>query len=235
MTLSIERYDAVIRRLQALADPEAVDGMSRVGIPSQRALGIHIPQLRSLAREIGRNHDLAEALWQSGSHEARILASMVDDPAVVTGEQMDRWALSFDAWDVCDQCCINLFWRTPYAWEKAFAWSCREEEFVKRAGFVLMAKLAVSDKRAADGLFEQCFLVILAECNDPRNFVKKAVNWALRQIGKRNRTLNEGAIICARTMQRLSTAPARWIASDALRELTGERVQERLRRERDGR
>ena len=140
---------------------------------------------------------------------ATVVPRLVDEPERVTEEQMERWASTFDAWDVCDQCCINLFWRTPHAWEKACAWSCREAVFVKRAGFVLMAKLAVSDKRAADSRFEQCFPVILAECNDPRNFVKKAVNWALRQIGKRNRTLNEEAIGCARTMQRLPTAPAR--------------------------
>jgi 3-methyladenine DNA glycosylase AlkD len=218
----------VLRRLRALANPANVAGMARFGINPSGTLGVSIPILRRIAREVGTDHALAAALWASGVHEARILAALVDDPARVSRAQMNRWAADFDSWDVCDQVCSGLFDRTPFAFQKALAWAERREEFVKRAGFVLMAALAVHDRQAPDAAFERCLPVIARHSTDERNFVKKAVNWALRQIGKRNPRLNRKAIARARVIQRLPSRAARWIAADALRELTGEGVQRTL-------
>ncbi len=184
--------------------------------------------MRRLAREIGTDHRLAEELWNTGVHEARILASMVDDPKQVTNDQMERWAGDLDSWDVCDQCCSNLFDRTDHAWQKAVEWSGRDEEFVKRAGFALMACLAVHDKAATNEAFLGLLPLIEREADDPRNYVKKAVSWALRQIGKRSLRLNAEAIQEAKRILKKDTPPARWIARDALRELQGEAVQGRL-------
>jgi 3-methyladenine DNA glycosylase AlkD len=219
----------VIVKLHSLASPEAVAGMARFGISTENTLGISMPTLRDLAREIGRDHQLALGLWQTGLHEARILASMVDIPGQVTEEQMESWVKDFDSWDVCDQVCGNLFDRTPLAYRKAVEWSDRFEEFVKRAGFVMMAGLALHDKTATDEAFEVFFPCILEEATDDRNFVKKAVNWALRGIGKRSRPLNERAIETARQIAVIDSKTARWIAADALRELTSEKVQSKLR------
>ena len=218
----------VINRLKSLSDPEAVKGMARFGINPKNTYGVSIPNLRKLAKEIGRNHELAQQLWETGIHEARILASMIDNPEEVTNEQMESWVKDFDSWDVCDQCCSNLFGKTRSAYQKAIEWSSRKEEFVKRAGFVLMACLAVSDKKAADNQFVAFLPVIQREAGDNRNFVKKAVNWALRQIGKRNPALNKKAIEAAKEIQKVDSRSSRWISSDALRELTSEAVQRRL-------
>ena len=202
--------------------------MARFGIESTTALGVSVPALRKLAREIGRDHELAAKLWSSGLHEARTLAALVDDPALVTEAQMEAWALALDSWDVCDACCSNLFDRTPFAFAKALAWSRRDEEFVKRAGFTLMATLAVHDKGAGDARFERFFPRIRAEAKDPRNFVKKAVNWALRQIGKRNAALHARAIAEAQIIAAMDAPSARWIATNALRELTSDAVRGRI-------
>lgn len=218
----------VINRLKSLSDPEAVKGMARFGINPKNTYGVSIPNLRKLAKEIGRNHELAQQLWETGIHEARILASMIDNPEEVTNEQMESWVKDFDSWDVCDQCCNNLFEKTRFAYQKAIEWSSRKEEFVKRAGFVLMACLAVSDKKAADNPFVTFLSVIQREAGDNRNYVKKAVNWALRQIGKRNPALNKKAIEAAEEIQKVDSRSSRWISSDALRELTSEAVQRRL-------
>lgn len=218
----------ILRRLRAKANPANVAGMARFGINPTNTLGISIPTLRGMARRIGRDHRLAQSLWTSGIHEARILAGFIDSPAEVTESQMDRWATDFDSWDVCDQVCSSLFDRTPLAWHKAVEWSRRDQEFVKRAGFVLMAALAVHDRQAADRHFERFLSIISREATDERNFVKKAVNWALRQIGKRNRRLNRKAIAAARAIQRKDSKAARWIARDALRELRSDAVQKRL-------
>jgi 3-methyladenine DNA glycosylase AlkD len=220
--------EEVLKRLRSLANPEAVAGMARFGINPENTYGISIPVLRKLAREIGRDHLLAEQLWSSGAHEARILASMVDEPRLVTEEQLERWAAEFDSWDVCDQCCGNLFDKTEFAYRKAVEWPARDEEFVKRAGFAVMAWLAFHDKRAPDEAFLDFLPVIKRESADGRNYVKKAVNWALRQIGKRNAALNIMAIEAAREIQATGSKAARWIAADALRELTSEAVRERL-------
>jgi 3-methyladenine DNA glycosylase AlkD len=212
-----------------MANPRNVEGMAAFGISSTNTLGISIPALRALAKRVGRDHALAQQLWDSGVHEARILAAMVDDPARVTKRQMDRWAVAFDSWDVVDGCCSDLFDKTPYAYEKAFQWSADKREYVKRAGFVLMAALAVHDKKASDADMLQFLPVIARESADERNFVKKAVNWALRQIGKRNRRLNAAAIKTAEQILKTDTRAGRWIARDALRELRGPAVQSRLK------
>jgi len=183
-----------------------------------------------MAKEIGMNHNLANRLWGSKIHEARILASLISNPEMVTEEQIEKWAKDFDSWDVCDLCCGNLFDKTKYAYKKAVEWSSRDEEFVKRAGFVLMATLAVHDKKAQDEDFLKFFPLMIREATDRRNFVKKAVNWALRQIGKRNLNLNKKAIKTAKEIKIIESKSARWIASDAIRELESESVQKRLRR-----
>jgi 3-methyladenine DNA glycosylase AlkD len=203
--------------------------MARFGINVDNALGISVTQLRKLARQIQRDHDLAQQLWASGIHEARILASILDLPSEVSEAQMEAWAAEFNSWDLVDQCCGNLFDKTPFAWDKATQWSRREEQFVKRAGFSLMAYLAVHDKKAPDARFERFLPIIEREASDDRNFVKKSVNWALRQIGKRNGRLNEAAIRRAERIKRIDSKAARWIASDALRELTKPSVQQRVR------
>jgi 3-methyladenine DNA glycosylase AlkD len=219
----------ILNRMTLLGNPANLAGMARFGINPQGALGISMPALRQMAKEIGKDHQLAGELWGSGLHEARILASLVDKPALVDEAQMERWAGDFDSWDVCDQVCGNLFWRQPHAVQKAMQWSERPDEFVKRAGFVLMAELAVHDKKAVDELFETFFAPIERESTDERNFVKKAVNWALRGIGKRNLALNGKAIAAARQILQIHSKTARWIASDALKELTEQKVQNKLR------
>jgi 3-methyladenine DNA glycosylase AlkD len=219
---------AVVENLRALESPEDKEGMARYGIKTDNAFGVSIYVLRKMAKDIGTDHDLALALWDTGIHEAQLLAGIVDDPAQVTERQMEQWVADFDSWDVCDQTCSNLFDRTPFAYRKAFEWAEDEREFVRRAGFVLMAALAVHDKKAGDEAFEQYYPVMKKFATDERNFVRKAVNWALRNIGKRNKTLNESAIGTAREIQAIGGKSARWIAADALRELQGDKVQQRL-------
>ncbi len=223
------QYNDVLNKLKSLSDPNAVAGMARFGINPENTYGVSIPNLRNLAKEIGKDHALAQQLWASGIHEARILASMIDDPKMVTKRQMEKWAKDFDSWDICDQCCMNLFEKTEFAYQKCVEWSSTEQEFVKRAGFALMAILTVHDKKANDKQFERFLPIIKREATDNRNFVKKAINWALRQIGKRNRNLNRKAIKTAREIQEIDSRTAKWIASDALRELASKAVQERLR------
>lgn len=224
------RSKALIDELRSMADPSQLEGMARFGIKTGRALGgIGLPRLRAMAKRIGKDHLLADELWRSQIHEARILASMIDDPAAVSEEQMEEWAAGFDSWDVVDGVCSSLFDKTPFAWAKALEWSSREEEFVKRAGFTMMATLAVHDKKATDEEFLALLPVIEREAGDPRNFVRKAANWALRQIGKRNTVLNAAAIACAERIHSEGTRSAKWVASDALRELRSDAAQSRLR------
>jgi len=220
---------AILDQIKTLGNPESVAGMARFGIRPGQVYGVSMPTLRQMAKDIGRDHALAGQLWDSGIHEARILASLVDDPKHVTEAQMEQWVLDFDSWDVCDQCCNNLFQKTDYGYAKAVEWSGREEEYVKRAGFVLMARIAVADKTADDAAILPFLPIIQREAVDERNFVKKAVNWALRQIGKRNLNLNAAAIETAEAIHQIDSKAARWIAVDALRELQSEKVQEKLR------
>ena len=224
------RCGEIIAELASRADPENVAGMARYGINSKNTLGVSIPHLRAMAKRIGTDHALALELWASGIHEARMLAGFIDDPVMVTETQLERWVKDFDSWDVCDQVCSNLFDKTPFAYEKTAAWSAREKEFVKRAGFVLMAALAVHDKKAPDVRFRRFLPLIEREAADERNFVKKALNWALRQIGKRNRSLNAAAIASAKRIRKMDSRAARWIAAAALRELESETVKGRLGR-----
>ena len=220
--------EEILEKLKSLSNPKNVEGMARFGINSENTLGVSIPDLRNLAKETGKNHLLAQRLWNSGIHEARILAGMIDLPERVTEKQMEHWVKDFYSWDVCDQVCSNLFDKTKFAYPNAIKWSKRNEEFIKRAGFVLMAALAVHDKEADNQKFMRFLPVIKREANDERNFVKKAVNWALRQIGKRNSALNKIAIQTAKEIQKIDSKSAKWIASDALRELTSEAVQKKL-------
>jgi 3-methyladenine DNA glycosylase AlkD len=219
----------IVDQLHSLANPANVAGMARYGISSTGTLGVSIYELRRIAKNIPPDHALALELWQTGIHEARILAALVDKPAQVTEEQMESWVLDFDSWDVCDQVSTILFDRTAFAYAKALEWSERSEEFVKRAGFVLMAGLAVHDRKAPPEAFEPFFEAIQRQAHDDRNFVKKGVNWALRNLGKRSRALNARAIQVAQAVQASGSHPARWIAADALRELQSEKVQQRLR------
>jgi 3-methyladenine DNA glycosylase AlkD len=223
------RTKQILTHLKSLGNPTAAEGMARYGINTEHAYGVSIPNLRKIARKIGKNRPLAEALWSSGIHEARILAGKVYPPAEITGRQMEEWVRDFNSWDLCDQCCNNLFRKAVDAHEKAVEWSSRDEEYVKRAGFVLMACLAVHDKKATDAEFQELLSVIKRESVDSRNFVKKAVNWALRQIGKRNLRLNQAAIATAYKISEMNSAAAKWIAADATRELESDAVQKRLR------
>ena len=220
----------VVTRLRLLGDPKAAEGAARFGIRVSNVLGVSAPNLRRLAKEVGRDHALAGRLWTTGIHDARVLAALIDDPAQVTPRQMEQWAGDFNSWAVCDAACCCLFDKTPYAWDKAVEWTGREPEYVKRAGFVLMASLAVHDKKAPDERFEKFLPLLIKHAGDERNFVKKAVSWALRQIGKRNVRLNALAVRTAEDIRRIDSKAARWIASDALRELISDEVQARLTR-----
>jgi len=209
----------VLAELRRLGRAENIAGMARFGIAPARVYGVSTVPLKNMARQCGRNSKLACALWDTGVHEARILAAYVMDPADLTRREMERWTREFDSWAVCDNACMHLFRKTPFAWAKAAEWSSRRPEYVKRAGFALMATLAVHDKRANDEAFLALLPIIERESVDERNFVRKAVNWALRQIGKRNVALCKAAMECAQRLKQSESRSARWIGSDALREL----------------
>ena len=222
-------FSDVMVELRKMADPTVARGLSRFGLPTEKALGITAPKLRALAKRIGKNQALSSKLWTAGLLEARVLAALVGDPAEVTKRQMARWARDFDSWGVCDACCGVLFVHTPQAMEMAFRWSRDKKEYVKRAGFVLMASMAVHQKYLEDREFFPMLGAIREQSADERGFVKKAVNWALRQIGKRNLHLNTLAIETATRIQTLDSRAARWVASDTLRELRCDAVQRRLK------
>jgi 3-methyladenine DNA glycosylase AlkD len=221
--------NSVLAELRRLGEKRNVEGMARFGIVAKDAYGVAKPKMDELARQIGRNHDLALELWDSGVHDAKILAGMVDEPQKVTAAQMNRWVRDFDNWDDCDGTCCHLFVFADDVWDRAREWTKRTKEFEKRAGFALIAYLAYRDKNAKDLQYKKMLPVLLREAHDERNFVRKAVNWALRNIGKRNLELNRAAIRTAERMKRMNSRAARWIAADALRELKGEAVQARLR------
>ena len=220
----------IIRHLESIANPSAAEGMARYGIISAKVYGIRIPVLRAMAKGVDCNHKLALELWRHNSRETRILAGMIDEPQKVSEGEMDNWARDFDSWEVCDQVIMNDFEKTRFAWEKAVAWSGSEKEYVKRAGFVLMARLAVSDKVAPDEAFEPFFPIMVQESGDNRDIVQKAINWALRQIGKRNMNLHARALATAREIGVEGSPGAKWIASDALRELYNEKTIARIRK-----
>ncbi len=224
--------DEIIKELRALSDPTKIADLERYAIKTPKAFGIRAPELKAFAREVKKlvtdRHETALELWKTGIYDARAVAFMIDDNKEVTPEQMDDWAADFDNWATVDGACGYLFCRTPFAYEKALEWVKREPEFEKRAGFSMMAYLAVHDKKAEDEKLAAFLPVIEDHSDDDRNFVKKAVNWALRQIGKRNLHLNDLAIETAKRIKSQNTRSARWIAADALRELTGETTKERL-------
>ena len=205
--------------MRALADPARLAGMARFGIQPDNGIGLNVPQIRSISRRLGKDQELAEELWDTGIHDARILASLVGDPQRISRSTMDRWARDFASWDVCDACCCNLFDRTPYAWDKIRKWVRSDREFVRRAAFATLAYVALHDKKAPDQLFLDALPLVEQYAFDNRNFVRKAVNWALRNIGKRNALLLRAALECAARVREQNTAAARWIASDAIREL----------------
>ena len=222
--------EEIIAELKANADPEYAEGSARFALPTDNLIGVRIPVLRRIAKRIGTEHELAERLWENQWREARLLGILVADPALVTEEQMEEQAARFDNWGVCDGFCCDLFDRTPFAWKKAYEWAERDEEFIKRGAFAIVAGLAAHDKSAPDERFIEFLEVIKAKSDDERNFVWKAVNWALRNIGKRNIALNAAAIEAAEEIIEIGTKAGRWIARDALRELRSESVQKRLKR-----
>ena len=236
------RVADILAELRGLGSEENRAGMARYGINVANAFGVSVTQLRKVAKRLGTDHDLALALWVTGNHEARLLACFVDDPTLVSDQQLEAWVRDFDSWDMCDQATTSLFDLTKHAWGKAVKWAGRDQEWVKRAGFTLMAGLAVHDKSADNRAFVKLLLVIERGALDERNFVKKAVNWALRNIGKRNLALNAAAIACAERIRTVANhraggerggdptdRSARWVANDALRELTSAKARARLR------
>ena len=218
-----------VTELRRYGTKRNVDGMARFGIRAKLVYGVSKPRMDEIARKIGKNHALGLKLWHTGIHDARILGMLISEAPLVTSAQMEKWVRDFDNWDVCDGTCCHLFVDVPLAWKKAFAWSARKKEFEKRAGFALAAFLAVHDQAADDKIFRSFLEVIEREASDDRNFVRKAVNWALRNIGKRNRELNRDAIAAAEKIRFAGTPAGRWVAADALRELKSEAVQKRLR------
>jgi len=220
---------AALELLKKDARPAELAGMARFGINAEHRLGLSVPAMRRAARILGRDHALALALWDTGIPDARIVAGMVADPAKLTSRQMDRWVRDFSSWDVCDQVCASAFRGSPLAWRRVPVWARRRGEFVRRAAFALLATLAVHDREAGDERFVAMLALVEATAADERNYVKKAVSWALRTIGKRSRTLNTEAIRTATRIRQQDSCAARWIAADALRELGSEAVQLRLR------
>jgi len=224
---------AALKWLKSHSTKSTLDGMARYSIPSDKAFGVAYKDMKVLSKRLGRNHELAAALWDTGVYEARMVASFVDDPSQVTPAQLDRWCKDFDNWAICDTMCFNLFDRTPHAWAKVTKWSSSKDEFVKRTAFALLWSLSVHDKRAGNEPFVQGLVLIERADDDERNFVKKAVNMALRAIGKRNRALNAAAVSTARRLAGSPNAAARWVGKDALRELTSQSVIRRLARRPD--
>jgi 3-methyladenine DNA glycosylase AlkD len=225
----MKKSEDIIKILKAHSSEESRKGMERYGIKIENAFGTGIPLLREIAKKHKKDHELALDLWSTGFHEARILATMIDDPKKVDEKQMELWVKDFNSWDLCDQCCMNLFKYTLFTWEKVNEWSGRKEEFVKRAAFALMASLTLSSIKANNESYIPFFKIIYEQSDDERNMVKKAVNWALRQIGKRNRTLNPIAIEWAEKIYMKDSKAAKWIAADALKELKSEAVQKRFK------
>ncbi len=225
------KVSEIIEELQFLSTPEHFAKMAHFGINNSKALGVKVPSLRKLAKTIGVNHQLALELWSSEVHEARLLASMIANPKEMTESQIDDWVCDFDSWDICDVCC-DLLAKTPFVYKKIEEYSTSDEEFVKRTAFALICELAFYDKNATDEFYDHFFEIIERESWDDRNFVRKAVNWALRQIGKRNNTMRLKAIETAEHILYQGTKSARWIANDAIRELNNVKVIARVNKSR---
>ena len=219
----------IISQLKEKANTKSVEGMAKFGMTSTNRLGISVPDMRKIAKENGKDHEVALELWDSLIPEAQIVAALIAEPEKLTEHQMEHWVKDINSWDVCDQVCLNLFDKSPLAWKKIHDWSGREEEFVKRTAFSLIACIAWHDKTLVDEKLIELFPLIKRESTDERNFVKKAVNWALRHIGKKNQNLNKAAIKLAKEIKQIDSKSARWIANDAIRELESEKVQLRLK------
>lgn len=222
--------DEVLAWLKKQGTRRTVEGMARYGIVAERAFGVTVGTLRQLQKKLGRDQALSIALWDSGWYEARLLAALVGEPKLVTRRQMNVWAASFENWADCDTACFHLFDRTPFAWEKAHQWATSPREFVKRAAFAMMASLTIHDKAAPDSDYLPFLPLIEVGAHDERNFVKKAVNWALRSIGKRSSTLHAAALPVAERLAESQNAACRWVGKDAARELASPQVRERLAR-----
>jgi len=220
----------VLAQLQRKGSKRGIDGMARFGIVAKRAYGVSVGDIRALAKKIGRDHDLAAKVWKSGVFEGRMLAVFLEDPELVTSRQMDAWARDFENWADCDTACFHLFDKTPYAWRKIDEWSCRKEEFVKRAAFALLASVSGHDRTTADAPFLKALRLIEREAGDDRNFVKKGVNWALRGIGNRSAALHRAALATAMRLAASESSAARWIGKDALRDLNRPLVKARIAR-----
>lgn len=215
----MDNVEKILRELKKVSSPDAKSKQEYFGVLNVNSYGLTTPQMRKIAKEIGKNHDLALQLWKTGIHEARHVAIFIADPKQVTQQLMEQWLKDFNSWDIVDNTCGTLFEKTPFAFDKAIEWTKRKKEFEKRAGFVMMAELAIHDKKSEDKKYEQFLPYLIAESHDERNFVKKAINWALRQIGKRNERLCKKAIVVARQIRKKGDAASKWIAADALREL----------------
>ena len=226
--------NAVIAALKRVATKPNRDGMLRYAIPNDKAFGVSMSEIQKLAKTIGRDHELALALWETGWYEARMITAFIDEPDRVTKAQMDRWCREFDNWAICDTLCFKLFDRTPYAWSKVVEWSRKKDEYVKRAAFALLASHAGHDKQATDQQFLDCLPLIERAAADERNFVKKGVSWALRGIGRRSIVLNKASVELAERLANSSAAPARWIGRDALRDLNGRVARKQLARKSTG-
>lgn len=225
---SAHDVDAVIASLKRLASKKYRDGMARYAIPADKAFGVPVGDMQKLAKKLGRNHELAAALWETGWYEARMLACFLDEPQRVTPAQMDRWCRDFDSWAICDTACFHLFDRTPHAFRKVATWAGRKDEFVKRAAFALLACLALHDKETEDEPFARCLPLVEQAAGDARNFVKKGVSWALRGIGRRSGALHSISVALAQRLAASPQASARWVGKDVLRELTNPKVIRRL-------
>ena len=219
----------IIKELKSKSNPKNLAGMARFGIVGQKRLGLSVPDMRSIAKKIGKDHELAIKLWKTGYAEAKIISAFIDDPEKLTEKQMDSWVKDMDSWDITDQVCMNLFDRSPVVLKKIKDWSRSNKEFIKRSAYALIASLAIHNKEASDDYFIKLFPIIKKGVTDERNFVKKAVNWALRQIGKRNLKLNKQVISLAKEIRKIDSKSAHWIANDAIRELEDEKVLARLK------
>lgn len=223
-------YEEIIKKLETLKNPKNVAGMARFGIrPKAKVYGVSIPEVRKIAKNIKKDHELALKLWNSKIHEAKILASIIAVPEKMTLEKIEKWVKDFDSWDICDQTCMNLFSKTEKAKKQIIKFSKNKKEFIKRTAFALMAALAVHDKKMKDKDFLKFFYLIKRESIDERNFVKKSVNWALRQIGKRNKNLNKKALKLAMEIKKNNSKSAKWIANNAISELTNKNILKRLK------
>jgi 3-methyladenine DNA glycosylase AlkD len=224
-----QEVEAIVAELKRLAKKSVRDGMLRYGIPNDNAFGIRVGTMQKLAKRLGRSHKLAAELWATGWYEARMMAAFVDEPDQVTPAQMDRWCRDFDSWAICDTVCFHLFDRTPYAWDKIKPWARRKDEFVRRAGYALLACLALHDKQAEDESFVPFLPLIERGATDGRNLVKKGVSWALRGIGRRSAGLHAPAVAVAKRLAESTEPAARWVGKDALRDLTRPAVIRRFR------